>query len=144
MREGAAGPGHLAVRGLRQGRRRRAKAGIEGVQRHRRDGETERDFIASLESWRSARALLPFQTLMSPPVNLPSPPTSSFVAGVAVPIPMLPLAVAMVEAPFPVCVRSLPVSARRTMSPVVESELNLLAPSARPSSPRRLELSYKL
>jgi hypothetical protein len=28
----------------------RAKAGIEGVQRYRRDGETERDFIARLES----------------------------------------------------------------------------------------------
>jgi hypothetical protein len=29
---------------------RRAKAGIEGVQRHRRDGETERDFVARLEN----------------------------------------------------------------------------------------------
>ena len=29
---------------------RRAEAGIEGVQRYRRDGETERDFIARLES----------------------------------------------------------------------------------------------
>ena len=29
---------------------RRAEAGIEGAQRYRRDGETERDFIARLES----------------------------------------------------------------------------------------------
>jgi len=29
---------------------RRANAGIEGVQRYRRDGETERDFVARLES----------------------------------------------------------------------------------------------
>jgi hypothetical protein len=29
---------------------RRTKAGIEGVQRYRRDGETERDFVARLES----------------------------------------------------------------------------------------------